>query len=167
MNEYVACERCDFGKGDYIEERYCVDKVLGEGTFGRVYRVRGVDGKNCSDKERMYLEALKEHTVNVYYSKVYQDDLRKIPSLSIGYWVSKDALSTFDNIKIGSIGEPRSGIMSGKTELFIRLWHEVANSNIGFNCFSNKDIKLSWIRCCNKTYGRKIRFRSFYTNYLI
>lgn len=47
--EYIASERCDFGKGDYIDE-YFVEKVLGEGTFGRVYRVKGNDGKTYALK---------------------------------------------------------------------------------------------------------------------
>lgn len=43
--EYIASERCDFAKGDYIDRRYVVEKVLGEGTFGRVYKVHGTDNK--------------------------------------------------------------------------------------------------------------------------
>lgn len=40
MFEYIACDRCDFTSGDLIDGLYTVDKTLGEGTFGRVYRVK-------------------------------------------------------------------------------------------------------------------------------
>ena len=44
MEEYIASERCDFGRGDGIDGRFTVEKVLGEGTFGVVYRVHAADG---------------------------------------------------------------------------------------------------------------------------
>lgn len=37
---YISCDRVDFRPGDCIDEKYVVDKMLGEGTFGRVYKVR-------------------------------------------------------------------------------------------------------------------------------
>lgn len=43
MSEYISCERVDFCPGDNIDG-YTVDRLLGEGTFGRVYKVRGKDG---------------------------------------------------------------------------------------------------------------------------
>ncbi len=43
---YISCNRCDFHKGALIDGHYAVDKSLGEGTFGNVFRVRRVsDGK--------------------------------------------------------------------------------------------------------------------------
>lgn len=43
MPDYVV-NRCEFRKGEYIDNRYRVDKILGEGSFGKVYRVTGEDG---------------------------------------------------------------------------------------------------------------------------
>ncbi len=40
MSAYIPCERCNFRLGDTIGDRYVVEKMLGEGTFGLVYRVR-------------------------------------------------------------------------------------------------------------------------------
>lgn len=40
MSAYIPCYRCDFRQGDTINDRFVVEKALGEGTFGVVYRVR-------------------------------------------------------------------------------------------------------------------------------
>lgn len=37
-------ERCDFKVGDVVDGQYTVDKILGEGAFGKVYKVHGADG---------------------------------------------------------------------------------------------------------------------------
>ena len=38
MDDIIA-ERCDFQAGDYIGEKYVVEKLLGEGAFGKVFKV--------------------------------------------------------------------------------------------------------------------------------
>lgn len=43
MSTYV--DRCDFNPGDMVGGRYHVEKALGEGSFGKVYRVKNRDGK--------------------------------------------------------------------------------------------------------------------------
>lgn len=46
MCAYISCNRCDFHSGSVIDGKYTVDRPLGEGTFGKVYRVkRNSDGK--------------------------------------------------------------------------------------------------------------------------
>ncbi|MGD9577499.1 MAG: protein kinase [Syntrophorhabdus sp.] len=40
MCAYISCNRCDLHTGSIIDGRYTVDRPLGEGTFGKVYRVR-------------------------------------------------------------------------------------------------------------------------------
>lgn len=45
MCAYISCSRCDFHTGSIIDGKYTVDRPLGEGTFGKVYRVkRNSDG---------------------------------------------------------------------------------------------------------------------------
>jgi serine/threonine protein kinase len=46
----VIPERCDFQPGDMVDSRYVVDKVLGEGSFGVVYKVREHSGKTWALK---------------------------------------------------------------------------------------------------------------------
>ena len=46
MCAYINCNRCDFQRGNVIDGKYTVDLPLGEGTFGKVYRVRrNFDGR--------------------------------------------------------------------------------------------------------------------------
>ena len=47
MNNSVCSiipERCDFHSGDKVASRYIVEKSLGEGSFGVVYKVKDTDG---------------------------------------------------------------------------------------------------------------------------
>lgn len=39
----IVVNRCDFTAGQYIDRQYYVDSVLGEGSFGKVFRVKGTD----------------------------------------------------------------------------------------------------------------------------
>lgn len=54
MCAYISCNRCDFHTGSVIDARYSVDRPLGEGAFGKVYRV-----KRISDGRLFALKLLK------------------------------------------------------------------------------------------------------------
>lgn len=54
MCAYINCNRCDFHTGSLIDGKYIVDRPLGEGTFGKVYRV-----KRNSDSRIFALKLLK------------------------------------------------------------------------------------------------------------
>jgi len=49
--EDIIAERCDFQAGDYIGEKYVIEKLLGEGAFGKVFKV--------NDRASRQLYALK------------------------------------------------------------------------------------------------------------
>lgn len=109
--------------------------------YGSGVYYRLVDGKNCSDKERMFLNG-----ENVYPG-VSQQNFEKIPGSPIGYWVSEKMIEAFSSTKLRDYGDARSGIMSGNTNLFIRNWHEISLDNIGFNLTES-----SQIRKCKKQW---------------
>ena len=44
MNAKKVVDRCDFQPGDIVDGKYVVTKLLGEGSFGVVYRVEGRQG---------------------------------------------------------------------------------------------------------------------------
>ncbi|MDE6648971.1 MAG: protein kinase [Muribaculaceae bacterium] len=54
MCAYISSNRCDFHTGSLIDGKYIVDRSLGEGTFGKVYRV-----KRNSDSKIFALKLLK------------------------------------------------------------------------------------------------------------
>ena len=54
MGAYVSCNRCDFHAGSVIDGKYTVDRPLGEGSFGKVFRVR-----RNSDGRQFALKLLK------------------------------------------------------------------------------------------------------------
>lgn len=58
MGAYISCERCDFTAGCVIDKKYSVERPLGEGTFGKVFKV-----KKLSDSRIYALKLLKLWTV--------------------------------------------------------------------------------------------------------
>ena len=101
------------------------------GTYFRL-----VDGKNCSDKERMYLEALDEHTYKVYYAAVKQDYLRLLPGNPIGYWISNTLIEVFrETPQMDSYYDVKSGLSTGNNDIFVRHWHEI-NIKTMFRAYS-------------------------------
>lgn len=49
-NQYIVCDRQEFHPGDCINNDYHVEKLLGAGTFGCVYKVKGRDGQTYALK---------------------------------------------------------------------------------------------------------------------
>lgn len=76
---------------------FVITNCNGNNRTGSYFRL--IEGKNCADKERMYLEALKEHTDKVYYARVEQAKFNKIPAYSLGYWISEQIHNIFANNK--------------------------------------------------------------------
>ena len=133
---------------------FVLSKHLPASQGGVYYRL--VEGKNCADKERLFLEAKqgdgtaiinsKLYTIN--YSNVEQNNFEKIPGCPIGYWVSKTVQELFIfNKKSDEVISLREGIHTGKNELFLRYWHEVSITKIAFNCTSEDEVDANgkWI----------------------
>ena len=109
---------------------------------GGVY-YRLVDGKNCVDKERLFLEAKqgdgkviinsKLYTIN--YPNVEQKNFEKIPGAPIGYWVSPKIQEIFtSNLALSAVASPCVGLQTADNARFLRLWFEPSYSRIGFGC---------------------------------
>lgn len=82
----------------------------------------------------------------IYYDNIQQCLFNKIPGSPLGYWLSEKVISSFDFPKIASLGEPRSGIMTGNSPRYVRLFHEVSSRNIGFKMKKSEDIRESGLR---------------------
>lgn len=65
------------------------------------------------------------------------DDFKKIPGSPVAYWACKIAIDAFSLAKpLKEVINPKQGSSTGDDESYIRFWHEVQNSNIGFGISS-------------------------------
>lgn len=135
---------------------------------GGVY-YRLVEGKNCADKERSFLEAKqgdgtatinsKLYTIN--YPNVEQKNFEKIPGCPVGYWVSKKFIAKFEGSNLGENSIARSGFSTGNNDRYIRNWYEISKSEEKFdipsmNIYSSSKIKYVPFTaggCYRKWYG--------------
>lgn len=115
---------------------------------GMYYRL--VDGKNCADKERLFLEAKQGNGTAIIDSKLYtinypyveQYNFEKIPGNPIGYWVSETMFTIFaKNNKLAKVLTTREGMAPADNAKFLKLWYEVSKQAISlFNSNSDKSI---------------------------
>lgn len=92
---------------------------------------RLVNGKNCSDKEQMFINA--QQLNKIYYPNISQQNFEKIPGSPIGYWVSEKIRETFArNLPLSAVANPCVGLQTADNGRFLRVWFEVSFSRIGF-----------------------------------
>ena len=135
---------------------------------GGVY-YRLIEGKNCADKERLFLEAKqgdgtvtinsKLYTIN--YPNIEQKNFEKIPGCPVGYWGSKKFIAKFEGSNLGENSIARSGFSTGNNDRYIRNWYEISKSEEKFdipsmNVYSSSKIKYVPFTaggCYRKWYG--------------
>ena len=101
-------------------------------------------------KREAFLTADRDYTANA-------DNFSKIPGSPIAYWVSKTILSAFEN-GIFFKGETKKGVLTGKNDLFLRLWFEVKNEKIGFELSNHNEMLISkkkWFPVTSGGFKRK------------
>ena len=99
-------------------------------SCGVYYRL--VDGKNCAEKERMFLDGKNRYMV-------LQNNFDKIPGVPIAYWLNNKLIDKFSRGKIGDISLSRSGFSTGNNDKYIRLWYEVSHKDIKFDSLDLDD----------------------------
>jgi len=108
------------------------------------------------------LEAIKNP--NVYYRfSANSKQFHAIPGTPISYWASDRMRQVFkDGIPLGEIAAPRVGLQTGDNDRFLRLWHEVAITKVGFG-YENEE-------CAERSgqkwfpYNKGGAFRKWYGN---
>ena len=123
----------------YEDTEKDLDELFLGNPKGIYYRL--VDGKNCADKEQMFLANKdgNEDGKHIYYPNVEQLNFEKIPGAPIGYWVTKNMFRSFGMDSVSSVSESRCGMNTGDNETMIRLWHEISFNNFYDRASSTED----------------------------
>ena len=104
-----------------------MDELFLGNPKGIYYRL--VDGKNCADKEQMFLANKdgNEEGKHIYYPNVEQLNFGKIPGAPIGYWVSENGINNWTraNIPFSKYGEARVGLDTGNNDKYLRFFYEI------------------------------------------
>ena len=119
---------------------FVVSKQEANGRGGTYYRL--VEGKNCTDKEQMFLEAITDHTERVYFEDVNQKNFEIISGFSISYWVSNKVIDYFRNSE-SQIFIATQGMATCDNNRFLREWYEVNKDTLYLSCSSIDDAKSS------------------------
>ena len=130
--------------------------------YNRGIYFRLVDGKNCSDKEQMFLDAQINHTEKVYYANVEQGIFEKIPGMTLAYWIKNKAIDLFENNDLGENSVARSGFSTGDNDKYIRTWQEISYKKIAWNSNSINEYQSSGKPYIPYTAGGS--FRRWYGN---
>src|SRR5699024_7220095 len=87
----------------------------------------------------------------------------KIPCRPIAYWSSKRTREIYSSeIKLKKVSEPRTGIQTGKNDVFLKYWFEVSFFKIGINMKEFSDIRhfvFKWF-----PYNKGGEYRKWYGN---
>ncbi len=149
--------------GEVVQNTALVlSKQKPSGQGGIYYRL--VEGKNCADKERLFLSHIhgNEDGNRIYYPNVEQKNFEKIPGCPIGYWVSENFISKFSGLNLGANSIARSGFSTGNNEKYIRNWFEIERSKENFDFESMETYASSRIKYVPFTAGGC--FRKWYGN---
>ena len=118
---------------------------------------RLLDGKNCGEKEKMFLLTKDNHAESIYYSNIKQENFEKIPGCSLGYWANEHTLNAFENDNVATLANTRKGMATGLNAVFVRFWFETSFDKIGYN-LSREEAKVSqykWFPYANGGSYRK------------
>ena len=105
---------------------------------GDYYRL--VDGKNCADKECLFLQREE----SILFTNVPQGNFNRIPSSPLSYWVSTTFVQLFDLPKLNDIVSTKQGTSTGDNDRFLRNWHEVSKHSIEFNATPESTFSNRW-----------------------
>lgn len=120
------------------------------------------DFKGHENQAPKTLEAIKNPSCGWFYN-AKPDDFKKISGSPVAYWVSDKVRDIFKNSqKLGDIANAVVGLQSGDNEQFLRLWHEIEISRIGFKLASREEAQQSAKKWFPHNKGGE--FRKWYGN---
>lgn len=132
----------DFGLTTFVIRTYAIPDYIGS-------YIRLVDDSNPEWKKTEFLSGHHRYKVN-------SGNFSKIPGSPTAYWVGSAMLTAFENGRKFE-GDTKKGVLTGNDDEFVRLWFEVLNTKIGFNCTSHSDMQVSRKKWFPKTGGGSMR----------
>lgn len=96
------------------------------------------------------------------FAQVSSANFSKIPGSPIAYWVSDNYIAIYNNPMIKDFSIVTNGLFTCDNKRFLRLWYEIKNNNIFFNCDSQRkclDSLKKWY-----PYNKGGDFRRWYGN---
>ena len=125
--------------------------------------LRLVDFRGGMEVQRQKtLEAIENHNCGFYYEQS-TDNFSKIPGSPVAYWVSEAVLECYKNSSIYDYAKPCKGIDTGDNNIFLRLWHEIAENKLflpkGKPCCTDDFLHLKWF-----PYNKGGNYRRWYGN---
>ncbi|WMJ21558.1 BREX-1 system adenine-specific DNA-methyltransferase PglX [Geobacillus kaustophilus] len=143
----------DFGTVTFVLRNNELIKF--KGTYKRLIDKQG-EVDSLDEKERKFFD-----TKRIFYTS--QIKYSSIPGSPIAYWVSEKVINIYKSSeKLGEIAEPRQGLATADNDRFLRLWHEVSYSEIGYNFESIQQASASEFRWF--PYNKGGEFRKWYGN---
>lgn len=146
FSEYGMMTSFELASKPLEERKAIINKLIEEGDSGEFKKnireakgiyYRLVDGKNCADKEQMFLANKdgNEDGKHIYYPNVEQLNFSKIPGAPIGYWVTPKIQEIFtSNLALSAVCSPTQGLATADNARFLRIWFEPSYSRIGIGC---------------------------------
>ena len=91
------------------------------------------------------------------------EDFKKIPGSPVAFWITDKFREVFEKgTPLSEIGKGTQGIATTNNGLFVRLWHEVALSKVGFGVHKEDSKSISAFRWF--PYNKGGEFRKWYGN---
>jgi hypothetical protein len=153
---------------------------LGRGVWGSDFGScafslrKGRDDKHVAVYKRLFrrqgevfsldeLESNFFNTADFPNYSVAPRDLRMIAGTPIAYWATPAVREVFSRaVPLETAASPRQGLATGDNSVFVRRWHEVSYSRIGFNMCSRDQASKSGLRWF--PYNKGGEFRKWFGN---
>ena len=134
------------------------DASSGEGTY---FRLADFPGGMDTQKEKL-LEAVSDSGCPYRYT-TDKGVFSLLPASPIAYWASPAMISAFGKgIPLGDIASSKQGLATTDNERYLRLWHEVDFSCIGFGMKDTEEAACSGYRWF--PYNKGGDYRKWYGN---
>lgn len=129
--------------------------------------IRLSDFRGAANQAPKTIEAIKDRDCGWFY-RSSGSDFKKIPGSPIVYWASERILGLFQNsAALSDKIETREGLTTGSNDLFLRIWHEVQLSEIGFEIEDNNEAQRSQRRYFTYIKGGDFRRWSGNFEYIV